>query len=473
VEVLAGATGGASGDGAAVVPPPVNEEPDGPGKEFDLGLVAAALVLASIRRAKNEESAPDGVRTGDEGLQDAAAQGLEGDEEAGAIESVGAGYGARARSGLRDRFTPVAAPWLDGMVRDAAQRVSTRVPVLARIIDNGSYLRALLGAGWLPLPFVAALLGVIGAAGVDHVVMTPQWWVVVAVVLIGCLDALSGLVFSVAFGVAVLLAGGFDGLAPLRGFLGLAVMAVAPSLVAGAVRPGRRDTGGDDPVWNRTVDAVLIALFGAWALGTMYSALPTLTTYDPPQASRAVDVQVIALLVLALRWVVENAAQSIVPARLAEVENEEFPEPPQGQVYFSIAARTALFVFVAVGFIGNNWALWLGGLLYAYPEVVGLFTDRFPNVPALKKWLPQNLARTVMMLLVALWWGSLMEGWLGDSPNFPMLAFVVMGLPGHFLGVAYWFGRDAEEWKSTLASRVAGVVLLVVGFLLATELVTF
>jgi len=46
------------------------------------------------------------------------------------------------------------------------------------------------------------------------------------------------------------------------------------------------------------------------------------------------------------------------------------------------------------------------------------------------------------------------------------VGFVLLGLPGLIAGIAGWFGRSGGEWKSTFTSRVLGIVLLMVAFLM-------
>jgi len=289
---------------------------------------------------------------------------------------------------------------------------------------------------------------------------------VVAVMVLGVLDAYSGLLFVVAFGFSQLLGGGFTSVNSVRGFLGIAVFSFGPALVASAVRPFRRSSAGEEIVWNRSVDVVLIAMFGAWAAGTMYSALPSLTTYKPAHSDRVTTVELVALAVLAVRWVLENASRVLVPNQLRTVEVEEFDEPSRMQRMSSNVLRTALFVFVAVVYIGNNWALWLGATMFLAPKIIDEFTDRLPNVAPLHRYLPRDLTRVVAMLFVALWWGGVVNDRIGDSADVLLYAFVLMGIPGHVLGVADWFGRESKGWPSTLLSKILGVVTLVVGFLL-------
>lgn len=62
-----------------------------------------------------------------------------------------------------------------------------------------------------------------------------------------------------------------------------------------------------------------------------------------------------------------------------------------------------MFLFVAAPFIGNNWTLWVGGAMYFTPKVIGQFTEHFPNLALVHRYLPRNLLRVVTMLFVALW----------------------------------------------------------------------
>jgi hypothetical protein len=70
------------------------------------------------------------------------------------------------------------------------------------------------------------------------------------------------------------------------------------------------------------------------------------------------------------------------------------------------------------------------------------------------------------MLFVALWWGQLVSDRFGDSENMLLYAFVLMGIPGHVMGIADWFGRDSRGWSSSAVSKILGIATLVIGILL-------
>ena len=126
--------------------------------------------------------------------------------------------------------------------------------------------------------------------------------------------------------------------------------------------------------------------------------------------------------------------------------------------------RTAVFAFVAVVFIGVNWWLVAGTLMFLVPKLIEHRADGFTNNAPLHRWLPRNLVRIVSMLLVMLWWGLLVDG--AVTVNTVQWAFVLMSVPGLALGIADWFAREGGEWRSTPLSRVLGVATLVLGVVL-------
>jgi hypothetical protein len=313
---------------------------------------------------------------------------------------------------------------------------------------------------WVLVPAVGAVLGVVAAFSTDFTVVLPSLAVFVALLAVGTLDATAGLFAALTYGAAVLLGGGMDSADAVRGFLGLAAPMFMVGLVASALRPYRRESVGDH-LWSRTVDSVLIPLMGAWAAGTMFSAVPYLSGLDVAWSGRTGTVELAALLVLAARYGLENAARLWVSNRLRDIENEDLPEPGETQKTFSRIVRAVVFAFVAAAFIGTNWWLAAGTAMFLVPKLVEPLAPAFPNSVFLHRLLPRNLVRVVFMLLVMTWWGLWVTGVV--ESNEIRWAFVLMGIPGVALGAADWFGREGGVWRSTTVSRVLGIAALVLG----------
>jgi CshA-type fibril repeat protein len=383
----------------------------------------------------------------------------------GNIASVKVSFGNRITDEHLDRIRVPRLQWIDNAMNRLACAIDRTSPMLARIADDGAYARSLLGLLWPLLPIAGVALGIVSAFNTEFVMMIPALSLVIAIAVLGVIDAFAGFMFVLSFGISMLIGGGFDSVDSLRGFLGIAVFSFAPVMIAAATRPFRRITTHTLSTWNRSVDFVLTALFGSWAGGKMYSALPSLTTYQPEHSVRVDLIHVVFLAAIALRWILENSARIYMPRRLRVVEVEEFEDTTRTQHVMSDIVRTAVFVFVASVFIGNNWALWTGAAMFFIPKVIAEFTDSFKNIPSLFRFVPRKLTRVVMMLFVGLWWGKLVRNQFGDSDNILLYAFVFLSIPGITLGALDWFGRDGKKWESTPLSRTLGVLVLIVGIL--------
>jgi hypothetical protein len=296
-------------------------------------------------------------------------------------------------------------------------------------------------------------------------VRMPSLMLLTAVVVLGTLDAFSGYLASVVFGLAVLLGGGMSSADSIRGVVGIWVFSFGVPLLATATRPFRRTASGVVGVWERCADVVLIALFGAWAAGAMFSSLPGLIGFRPDYASRISHIQIVVLVALVSRYILENVVAVLAPSRLKEFSTVSLPKASNTQMIVSSLLRTAAYVFVASVFIGNNWALWVGGAIYLIPKLVALVDDALPNISTIHRYMPRGILKVVLMLFVARWWGDVIGSRVTDPEQMIKLGFVLLGVPGIVLTVLGWFARDSRPWPSTWFTRISGAVILLVGVL--------
>ena len=430
-----------------------------------IALLASALALLTISRRKTNTLSSQLVLSKSKDREVSSDGNIEREEAGGDIASVKVSFGDGISDDRPDRLRVPRFQRIDTAMNQMASRVVRLSPMLARATDDGSYARSLLGVLWPLLPMAGIVLGVLSAFNTDFVMMIPALSLVIAIAVLGVLDAFAGILFAISFGLSVLIGGGFSSVHSLRGLLGIAVFAFAPVMISAATRPFRRTSDVEHPLWNRTVDFVLTALFGSWAAGTMYTAIPSLTTFKPEHSDRVDFVHVVFICVIAVRWIAENFARVYMPNQLRVVEVEEFDNPPRAQRFASIIIRTAVFAFVAVVFIGNNWALWAGTAMYLAPKLIDQFSGAFPNFSALHRLIPRGLLRVVAMLFVCLWWGNIVDAQYGDSKNILLYAFVLLSIPGVVLGSIDWFVRNGKKWESTAVSRILGVMVLIVGIL--------
>jgi uncharacterized repeat protein (TIGR02059 family) len=385
------------------------------------------------------------------------------ERESGDVAEVSVSFRSSHTDDRTDAIRPLALPALDRMSYELPTRVVTRSPLIARIFADGAYIRALLGVWWLILPVLGATVGVLAAIDTSYLVVMPSLSFMVAIMVIGIADALAGFIAMSLFAAVVAANGGFTSSDSVRGMFGLWVLAFAVPLAASAVRPFRRLVKEKPGVWERTTDAVLIALFGAWAAGAMFSALPGLTGIKADGADDIDLIRLAALVALIVRFGLENLARMFSPKRLTTIENQSLPEVPLTQKVISLLVRTVVFVFVALIFIGNNWALWVGGAMYLVPKLVTLFDDAFPDVSPIHRFMPRGIFKTVVMLLVAQWWGGVVADNVANPDNMVQYGFVLLGIPGLVLGAIGWFGRSSKPWPSTVLTKALGIALLVFG----------
>jgi hypothetical protein len=321
---------------------------------------------------------------------------------------------------------------------------------------------------WLLMPIIGVVAGVGSAISTDfHAVMPSLGWLT-AILIVGSLDALAGFTSASVFSVLVICGGGIHSANSVRGLIGIWVFSFAVPIMASASRPFRRKGAvGIVGAWDRAADFVMISLFGAWAAGSLFTSLPGLTGFRPSFAGEVTRIQLIALVILVLRYVLENAATLLAPAKLLELSSLPRPAPSNIQITVSSVVRTGAFVFISVVFIGNNWALWIGAALYLLPKLVGMIDDMFPNSEALHRYMPRGIFQVVFMMFVARWWGQLLTSNIQDTEKLLTFSFAFLGLPGFATTVLGWFARSSSrEWKQNWFTRLGGLALLIVGFLI-------
>jgi hypothetical protein len=359
-------------------------------------------------------------------------------------------------------------PKLDRWMSRIPEVITHHSPMLGRVIQDGTYLRSLFGAIWALLPIFGIAIGILSAFDTGFDVVMPSLLLLSALVVIGTLDAFSGFVASITFGIAVAIGGGLNSADSIRGLLGIWVFSFGIPMLASASRPFRRKNAkGLTGAWDRSADFVLIVLFGALAAGSMFASLPGLTGYRPEFAGNVAHIQIVAMGVLAARYVLENVMVVFTPSRYKQLADVSIRDASVAQQIVSSLIRTAAFVFVAEVFIGNNWALWVGAFLYLAPKLVGLVDGKFPNVEALHRWMPRGILKVTVMMLLARIWGVVLTSNISDPAKMITFGFVFMGTPGIIATVLGWFGRSSTKaWPQTWFTRIAGLIILIIGILM-------
>ena len=345
-------------------------------------------------------------------------------------------------------------------------------PLLARVSNDGAYLRAMFGPLWLISSLAGIVLGVLSVASTHGAAVPPAMGLLVAIVVLSAFDVLGGLLAASTFTIGVIALSGLATIAEARTILGIDVIFFTVALTASAARPLRRLPAVSASDWfDRIADVVVASLIATWAVTKMIGALPALSGLALPIANSAFTVALFAGGAIVLRYVLETVASYHYPLRLASVAPPKIGFPSVQQQLVSAVFKTALFVFVAIAYLGNIWPLWIGAALFLIPSVVAAFQAKLPNVPRLVKLIPGGVIKVVLMLCV----GKLLGGWLASIIHNPQdfidQAFVILSIPALLLGFAGFFGREGDKWELNWPIRIGGVVVVIVGVLLVLGVV--
>ena len=289
----------------------------------------------------------------------------------------------------------------------------------------------------------------------------------VALPVLGVFDALAGFLAVAVYLVGVAVSGGIDGADAGRFLLGFAALCFAAPLIAGAARPLRRPPSRTrEQHWDHLADVTIGSLIGAWAVQKMVQSLPGLAGRELPIASHANQIALIVLGALVLRMVVETAASNWYPERLLAVRPTELVKAPTPQRVAVVGMRTALFLFVAVAFIGPCWQLFVGGALFALPQLAKLLERHLPASPWLFRRKPRGIVKVVLMLEVGAIAATLYFRSHQSGQDIIRNAFVVLAIPGLVLSGIGLVGRHGERRTLRWPDRWAGLAILILGLYL-------
>ena len=361
---------------------------------------------------------------------------------------------------------------LDTLSIKVPKKVAPASPLVARVTNDAGYLRAMFGSAYVALPITGIVLATVAVSAVHGQALPPPLWLAVALAAVGVLDAFAGMLAVAVFVLGIIAHGGLATTDDARTLLGLSTLWFAAPIIAGVARPLRRAATKETPEHvERAADVVVAALAGAWAVKEIIEGLPGLSGKALPIAAHADAAAFAVLAALGLRMVFETTAAHHYPARLAEVQAEELPESGRAQHVTAALLALAVFLFVAIPYVGPCWELYLGGAFFAVPILMKLFNEHLPNVPKLYAVLPRGILGTVFMLAVGTVFGALVAAQLSSANHLVVIreSFVLLSLPGLVIAILQQFGRDGPEAPKIhwVPEKILGAAVVTLGALLA------
>jgi len=445
------------------------------------GAAGASAIASGFGGAAAAAGAAGAAGAG--GLGGAAAAGAAG---AAAASAAGSKRGKGTLKGVKvkhHKFRYEASAWgdrsatwvsplvssYDAVSLSAPAKLNSWSPMMARLFGDAAYLRAILGSWSLLIQLTGIGLGVAAGFSSGLVAVPPALGLVIAIVVLSCLDASAGFGAAIAYGLTIAIGGGLDSSDAVRSMLAISLIFFAGTLAGTAARPLRRPPSTNPAErFDRITDIVLATLIGAWALSAIIKATSAIAGAQFPIVDST--NQIVAMFAAAMvgRYLLESTAAHYYPQRLAAVAPPKLGFPSPRQQVISAALRTALYLFFAYVYIGLNWYLAIGVVLFFVPSVIAAYQMKLPNLAGVVRWLPKGLIKTVVMLIIGGAAAALLKWLVPDPAQFVQVAFVALGLPGLALGILGFFAREGETFEMNWLYRFLGIPLLAFGTALAT-----
>ena len=442
-------------------------------KETQSTQVAAFALLGALAAggAAGSKSSGNSKDQSSEQDDEQSREDYEESEESEDLASVGAGglalikrkdgWGDRSKTWRHKRTDGIDRRW-----RRFAESISSFSPLAARTFGDGSYLRAMTGSFSTVLYPIAVVLGAYALINSDRQALPPATWIVIAIALLGTIDAAAGLLASAIFVLGVTFSGNIFSREEVLTVAGLSIIFFAPALLASAIRPIRRLISEVDDRWERMTDYALVGLLSFWSLEKIVGALNGLSGLKLPISADARQIAFIVAIAITLRVIMEDLATYAYPVRLEKV-SPDYKDPSTFQQVISLEFKTFVFIVLAIPFVGFNIQLALGTLFFLLPSILGLTVgDKYPKLPVLGKIVPKGALKLVAMVFIGSIFANWVEGLFESPEDFIPWSFALLAIPGLFLKFAGDLSEKPQyDWRRTdmgrTVYRVGGIAIYI------------
>ena len=317
---------------------------------------------------------------------------------------------------------------LDDLSTSVAKGISGFSGLLARTILDGRYLRAVFGnLAWLSIP-AAFVVSFIGLKQVDNQALPFELTPLIVLMCIGVFDALAGFFGAFLYLNFIFANGNFNSKEAVFTGLGVALIFFTPGLIASKFRPLTRGVKNFSTLWERGTDYVLASLLTGWSVSKLVGALPGLSKLELPIVDHANQIGLIAGIAVAIRLLIEEIAWYLYPVRLAKL-TVELKKPGLVQEIRAILFKTGIFYLLAEPFIGFNNYLLAGCGVFILPQILGLFSHKFPKANILDQIIPRGAFRIVFFSFVSIFAVSYLKTLDLTPGDFILTSFVFLPLP--------------------------------------------
>jgi hypothetical protein len=350
------------------------------------------------------------------------------------------------KRGIVDRIGYGRINWiakLDAIRFSFSHKLPRVSPLAGRYVSDASWFQAVFGPLVLFLPLAGIVTGLALAADTDMSrTLVPSSLVLVLLgIIIGILDAFSGLLVAGTYVFWALVSGNLVNAIDLRTLLAISIIFSAPLLLVGNIRPLRREPES----WSfteRFIDVVVVGVLSVVITRALFVSLDNLSQQETVLASYASYFSLIAGAAIVIRYLIEDIAERIAPARLNYLIPTSIPAQEFSYYVGAVLIKVSTFLLFLIGFFGISWQLLVGLAILLAVEVMKYFKDYFPNSPFLFQLLPSGIPLMVAMAFV----GVVTTSW---AESLPLVAedraqtiFIILSIPSLLITFVKFFGRN-------------------------------
>ena len=346
-------------------------------------------------------------------------------------------------------------------------------PLVSKVLNDGSYLRAGLGSVWICLPILSATsafwalttsLGPVGEPGASGLT---------AVMVIGMFDIFSGLfgMTVIAIGYIFLEATNNDiGVVnDIRFIIGLFSLGCGPAILATSIRKVRKPAARTiNDWWERAADLAVGTFITGWITIILITVLSQYTAIGLKFETNSNKVAFTMTLAFIARLILEETTARIFPKRLNQANPTHIPEQGPIAKWISIVNRAIITLFLSVAFVGNCWQLWVGLALFTIPSLVDQFKEYFPNFRNFNRYLPQETPTLTLVEICIVGILGILIATIGGGATLVKTGFMLFPIPPILISIGNALGRESIDGKGTWYLepkyvqwyRFGGVILL-------------
>jgi len=456
-----------------------------PEKSKDLAVTAfAALAALSVAGASaaGQSSSGSNSRDGEEkDSSEDSERNREGSdsekEEQDDLTSIGAGDLDKinrkpGKGDLSNTWRRPGYASTDALFAGLITLISRHLPLMARTLADGTYLRAMFGS-LAPLTILPGIaLGLLAAFDTSGQALPPTLWIVLAIIALANLDAFAGFVAGLVFAFGVAISGNLSSRDEILTVAGLYIIFYAPALLASAIRPLRRLATNRDDAWERITDYALGLLLSGWTMSKLIGGLNALAGVQLLITFHAKEIAWWTAVFVLVRMVLEDFASYNYPKRIAAVSGE-FRSQDTIHKIISLELKIFIFVELAMPFVGFNIKLLLGTILMAAPTIISLtIGKKLPKTLFLYRLLPTGAFKIVAMVFIGTFAATFIQGLFTSPRTFLEWAFVALAIPGLILSILGKMVKEPEhDWKQTPMGNAVYRVLGIIVFVLLIQIV--